>query len=160
MRNSELNEKEPTKAKNAAYRFLAYRPRSRAEVEGRLTEKGFSDSVIQAVLSDLDSLGYLNDHKFARQWAASRIRLRGFGRRRIEQELKDKGINRDILHEALGDVFDGSSETDLARREAEKKLKSLTRFDPEVRLRRLAGFLQRKGFSSDIIRTILREVRQ
>ncbi len=153
-----MNEQELTKAKNTAYRYLTYRPRSRAEVEQKLAEKGFSGETVQTVLADVDRLGYINDREFARQWAAGRVRLRGFGRRRIGQELRDKGVSRDIIHQAVAEVFDDSTELDIARGQAEKKLKTLTRFEPEVRRRRLAGFLERKGFSPDIILTILQTV--
>ncbi len=158
MRISELNEKEVSRAKNAAYRHLMYRPRSRAEVEQRLTEKGFAGPVVRSVLSDLERLGYIDDREFARQWAASRVKLRGIGRRRIEQELRNKGVGRESIREALGQAFEDSSEIDIARREAEKKARSLNRFEPEVRRRRLAGFLERRGFSSDIIRVIMHDV--
>jgi regulatory protein len=103
-------------------------------------------------------LGYLNDAQFARDWAASRTRTRGYGRRRIEQELRNKGIDSDIIGETLARLFEETPETDVARKAAEKKLRSLTRFEPEVRKRRLAGFLERKGFSSEIIRSIIRMI--
>ncbi len=155
----DVNEQELKKAKNTAYRYLSIRPRSRTEVEQKLTERAYSDSVIHAVLADLDRLGYINDREFAREWARSRVRLRGFGKRRIEQELRNKGISRDIIHETLADLFQDSPESDIARLEAEKKLKTLIRFDPEVRRRRLAGFLERKGFPSEIIRAILKDTK-
>jgi regulatory protein len=153
---ADMNEKEITRAKNAAYRCLAIRPRSRLELETKLQDKGFTEEVRGQVLSDLARYGYVDDEKFARQWAQSRIRLRGFGKRRLVQELKSKGIHRDIIHEVLGGVFEDSSEKDVALREAEKKLKSLARFGPEARRRRLAGLLERKGFSFEIIGEILR----
>jgi regulatory protein len=153
------DDKEYTRAKNIAYRYLSYRSRSYAEVEKKLRDKGVGDVAVRTALSDLIRLGYIDDKKFADQWAQSRVRLRGLGRRRIEQELRNKGVSRDIIREALGEVFEDSSEADIARREAEKKLKTLVRFDPEVRRRRLAGFLERKGFSSEIIHIVLRDIR-
>ncbi len=151
-----MNKKELLRAKNAAYRLLTYRPRSRAEVEAKILVKGFPDAVVREVLIDLERLGFVNDRQFAEQWAASRVRLRGFGRRRIEQELRNKGVSRDITRGVLGQIFEDLSEADIAQREADKKLKSLARFDPETRRRRLAGFLERKGFSPEIIHAILR----
>ena len=115
-----------------------------------------TDDVVRAVLIDLERLGYVDDRQFAGQWAASRVRLRGFGRRRIEQELRNKGVSRDIIRGALGRIFEDLPEADIAQREADKKLKSLARFDAETRRRRLAGFLERKGFSPEIIHDILR----
>ncbi len=148
--------KELSRARNAAYRFLTYRPRSCAEVKAKLLDKGYSDAVVRKLIIDLERLSYVNDREFSRSWAQNRVRLRGFGRRRIEQELRCKGISRDIIQKTLGDVFQDLSEFDIAQREAGKKFKSLARFDPEARRRRLAGFLERKGFSAEIIHTILR----
>jgi regulatory protein len=146
-----------SRAKNTAYRYLSIRPRSRSEILRKLTDKEFPGEIIGRVMLHLERLGYVNDREFAGQWARSRTRLRGFGRRRIEQELRAKGISSDIIRETVAHLFEDSSEIDIARKEAEKKLKTLVRFEPEVRRRRLAGFLERKGFSSDIIRAIVRE---
>jgi regulatory protein len=147
------------RAKNAAYRYLTIRPRSRKELADKLQDKEFSDPMIAIVLEHVTRLGYLDDAKFAAQWAASRVRSRGFGRRRLEQELRIKGISREIIKNTLNALFDEAPEAETARKESEKKLKTLTRFEPEVRRRRLAGFLERKGFSSEIIRNILHTVR-
>ncbi len=153
-------EKELERAKNAAYRYLSYRPRSRAEVEEKLREKDFDEAVISAVLDGLERIGYVNDLEFSRQWAAARIRFRGFGRRRIGQELRNKGVSRDIIRETLAQLFDDASENEIALREARKKLKGLIRFGPEVRRRRLAGHLERRGFPTEIIYDVLRQVRE
>jgi regulatory protein len=153
-----LEEKELTRANNAAYRLLTYRPRSQVELEVKLRDRGFPEPVVQEVITSLVRLGYVNDREFARQWAAGRIRLRGFGRRRIEQELRNKGISRDVIQETLREVFEDSPEADIAQQEAEKKLRSLTRFAPEVRRRRLAGHLERRGFPSETIYDVLRRV--
>ena len=154
-----VESKELVCARNTAYRFLSIRPRSRAEVEKKLQDREFPPEIVSSVIGHLTRLGYLDDGKFSSQWASSRVRLRGFGRRRIEQELRTKGISREVIKEALDDVFEESSEIEIARREAEKKLKNLARFEPEVRQRRLAGHLERKGFPSGVIHTILRSIR-
>jgi regulatory protein len=147
------------RAKNTAYRYLTIRPRSRKELADKLQDKEFPDSVIDAVLEHVTRLGYLDDGKFAAQWAASRVRSRGFGRRRLEQELRIKGISREIIKETLNALFQEAPEAETARKEADKKLRTLARFEPEVRRRRLAGFLERKGFSSEIIRNVLNALR-
>lgn len=149
------DDKELKRAKNVAYRYLTIRPRSRAEVERKLRDRGFPLTTVAAVTGHLIRLGYLNDEQFARQWAASRVRSRGFGRRRIEQELRLKGVDAHLIRDALQELFESDAELGIARGEAEKKLKTLARYAPEVRKRRLAGFLERKGFPSDIIHTIL-----
>jgi len=153
------DEKELKRARNTAYRYLTIRPRSRAEVEQKLRDREFPPDTVASVIEHLLRLGYLNDEQFARQWAAGRVRSRGFGRRRVEQELRQKGIGRDIIRDTLTGLFEEAPELDVARKEADRKLRTLARLEPEVRRRRLAGFLERKGFSPEIIRTIIRTVK-
>jgi regulatory protein len=153
-----LEDKELTRARNAAYRLLTYRPRSLAELEAKLRDKEFGDAVIQRVIEGLIRLGYLNDRKFAEQWAASRSRLRSFGRRRIELELRNKGVDRAVITEALAGVFLNDLELETAKQAAQKKLTSMKAADRETRRRRLAGFLGRKGYSFEIIRIVLKDM--
>ena len=154
----EEESKEVTLARNSAYRYLSYRPRSYAEVEQKLSDKGFGNAVVNTVLSYLVRLGYLNDEKFADQWVQSRVRLRGLGRRRIQQELRDKGVDREIVRRTLADVLTADLEVETARKAAEGKLRTMKSVDRETRRRRLAGFLERKGFSYDVIHDVLRNI--
>jgi regulatory protein len=155
----EAQDKLLKRAKNTAYRYLTIRSRSCSEIERKLRDREFPPDIVSTVIDHLRRLGYLNDEQFARDWAANRVRSRGFGRQRLEQELRFKGISSPIIRESLSTLFVDISEADIARKEADKKLKSLGRFEPEVRRRRLAGYLERKGFSSEIIRSLLRTVR-
>jgi regulatory protein len=160
MRNGEVENKELIRAKNSAYRYLTYRPRSRAEIETKLREKEFDDEIVRQVIADLVRFGYVDDQEFARLWAQSRVRLRGFGRRRIERELTNKGIDRGIIKQIFAELFDGDSEFETATLTAQKKLTTLRSVDRETRRRRLAGFLERKGFSFEIIGRVLRDTDQ
>jgi regulatory protein len=157
VQNTDRYEKELARAKDAAYRYLTYRPRSRAEVGAKLRDKGFDEAVIQSTLSGLVRLGYLDDEKFARLWAESRVRLRAFGRRRIDRELREKGIDPSIVREALDGVFTVDQEIDIAQKAAAGKVKGMQCLDRETRRRRLAGFLERKGFPYDVIRDVLKK---
>jgi len=152
-----VNDKELTRAKNTAYRYLTYRPRSRHELDEKLREKAFSEDIITIVIDLCARLGYIDDTQFSRQWTLSRIRLRGFGRRRIEQELKNKGIDREIIQQVFADIFVDETEIETAKLVAGKKINTMKCVDREARRRRLAGFLERKGFSFEIIRTVLRD---
>ncbi len=155
-RKADSGEKEFTRAKNAAYRFLSYRPRSYAEVEKKLHDKGFNRTVVQDVLSDLVRLGYVDDEAFANQWVRGRVRLRQIGRHRIKQELKDRGLDSEVIRRVLGGVLTADLEIETARQAAERKLSTMKALDRETRRRRLAGFLERKGFSYDVIGGILK----
>ena len=157
---TELHEKDLKRAKNTAYRYLTIRSRSKAEIVKKLYDKEFSPSVIETVMEHLFRLGYVDDRKFACQWAASRARLRGYGRKRIEQELRQKGVGQETIREALGEAIPLEDEQETARKVAEKKLRTMKNLEPEARKRRLAGFLERKGFPHEIIWDILRMVKR
>lgn len=159
MQIADVKDKELTRAKNAAYRLLTYRPRSRKELEEKLREREFPEDIIGSVIDQCARLGYIDDARFAEQWARSRLTLRCFGRRRIEQELRGKGIAREIVREAIATVVPAEEEHEAAKKAAEKKLRTMRSVEPQARRRRLAGFLERKGFSSEIIRSILHAVR-
>ncbi len=156
MTDQELNGRDQARCRDAAYRYLSYRPRSRAEVAQKLKDKGFAGHLVDAVLRDLDRLGYVNDREFALQWTRARIRLRGFGRRRIEHELKGKGVAPELIQDALSEAFGDASELDIALREADRKMKTLGRYEPDVRRRRVAGMLERRGFPAGIIRAVVK----
>lgn len=157
LQNEDRYEKELARAKDAAYRYLTHRPRSRAEIEAKLRDKDFDEAVINAVLSGLIRLGYLDDEKFARLWAESRVRLRAFGRRRIERELRVKGIDPSIIRETIDGVFAADHEIDIAKKAAARKAAGMNSLDRETRRRRVAGFLERKGFPYDVIREVLKK---
>ncbi len=158
MQTTDVDEKELTRARDTAYRYLAFRARSLAEVEVRLRAKGFAEPVVRETISTLARLGYVDDAKFAVQWAESRIKLRNFGRRRIERELRDKGIDGDIIRGALTGLLAPGEESETAKKAARKKMQTMPSLDADTRRRRLAGFLERKGFSYEIIRDILSHV--
>ncbi len=155
MRTTDVDEKELARARDAAYRYLARRPRSRAEMEARLHEKGFDKAVVSETLTGLVSLGYVDDEKFALQWAENRIRLRNFGRRRIERELREKGIDGEVVRSALAGLLGPDEERETAEKAAGKKMQAMRSLDAETRRRRLAGYLERKGFSYEVIREII-----
>jgi regulatory protein len=106
-------------------------------------------------LEKLRSLNYLNDETFARNWARSRAETRGYGPRRIEQELRTKGIAESLIREVISASFGQVDEWKKAKSLLEKRFKS-KRFDDPRMLRRAAGFLQRRGYSSKVISDLLK----
>ena len=70
------------RARDAALRYLASRPRSEAEVRQYLARKGFDDPTVNRVIGRLHEWGYLDDEAFARSWVQDRERFRPQGHRR------------------------------------------------------------------------------
>jgi regulatory protein len=88
-------------AKQKAYRYLALRPRSEKEVAKKLKEKGFPANIIQETLEKLRDLKYINDDSFSSQWARHLAINKLWGNRKIISDLQEKGINKDLIGEAI-----------------------------------------------------------
>jgi regulatory protein len=138
-----------------ALRFLGYRPRSEAELRNFLVQRGFSTAITERTLEKLCSLNYLNDEAFARNWARSRAETRGYGPKRIEQELRTKGIGQALIREVMRETFGQVDESARANSLLEKRFKSKQFDDPKM-VRRAVGFLQRRGYSSKVIFDLLK----
>lgn len=145
---------ERARARQAALLLLRYRLRSRAEVAARLRQRGFSPSVSDSVVADLAAEGLLDDARFARAWAEHRA-LGQSGPARARAELRQKGVDPALVDEIVRQVFAGQ-EADLAAALVERHLRRLSGLPAEVRLRRLAGLLRRRGFSGGVIALLLR----
>ena len=142
-------------ALECALRFLSYRPRSAAEVHNYLISRGYSAAAAAETLAKLHSLSYLNDELFARNWAASKFTSGGYGPKRIEQELRSKGIREALIRDVLRETCDPGCEADRARSLLAKKFDSQDLADPKI-VRRAVGFLQRRGYSSEVVFALLK----
>ena len=138
-------------AKSQAFKHLSYRDRSKMEVAQYLNKKGHTPSVIQTTIQELEKLNYINDQRFAMEWGRWRVEVKRFGKKRLQHELSEKGVSSNIIETALLAIYDSHPEKDLALACVNKKLASLHGLEPEKKKRRLAHYLQRRGFSSDII---------
>lgn len=136
------------KAMQDALKLLTYRPRSVYELILRLQKKGHSQASAAKTAAKLEEWGYLNDKKFAEDWIRNRLLNKPMGKIRLRQELKLKGISRDIIEAKLEEAFAEVSEFETASRLACSKLKKPDDWG------KVAGLLKRRGFSYEIIRSI------
>jgi regulatory protein len=138
-----------------ALRYLGYRPRSEAEVRSHLRQRGYAAAAIEHSVQRLRQLNYLNDSNFARSWAASKVTGSGYGPKRIEQELRAKGILPELIREVISDIFGADEETRNAKCLLERRYKKSDLDDPKQQ-RRAVAFLLRRGYSSKVIYNILK----
>lgn len=138
-----------------ALRYLSYRPRSELEVANYLRQKGCEPQVGAAVVAKLRSLNYVDDLSFALIWARSRIESRGYGPRRVEQELRLKGIDAKVIRETLRQRLQQTSEQEIAKKLLTKRFAAASLQDATAQ-RRAVALLQRRGFSSKVIFDLLK----
>ncbi len=158
---------------NLTLRFLSYRPRSEKEItdylrkkvksqksKGKIesqNEKTIDDSLIDRVIVKLKEYKFIDDADFAKFWIEQRTKFKGKPIRVIEFELKQKGIDREIIDEILS-RFDERKDLDLesAKKLAEKKLDFYRGLDVRKRKEKVTNYLLRKGFSYETVKKVLK----
>lgn len=135
---------------------LTDQPRTRAELAGFLAAKGVPADVAARLLDRFTEVGLIDDAAYARTWISSRLASRGLARRALSAELRRKGVPDDIARAALEEV-DADDETQAARRLVQRKLRSMTGLDAQVRTRRLVAMLARKGYPAAVAFAVVRE---
>ena len=145
-------------ALRAALRYLGYRDRSVREMRDYLAGKDFSPLEVDNTVHYLLESNYLNDTRFAEQFARSRLESKRFGRFRLHRELQGKGIDEALVDRVLADLFQDVDEMDVARACAEKRQSALKGLPPQTARRRLAQFLGRKGFGADTVYRVVDEM--
>lgn len=143
-----------------ALNLLAASPRSARDLKRRLVLKGEPPEYADLAIEKLIGLGLLNDADYARQLTRSKMSGPGHSRRRMQQELFKRGVNRDVADEAIADVMsDESIDTGaIIERIARRKAQSLAKTDPASRKRRLYDFLARRGYDHDDIQKAIATV--
>ncbi len=152
-------DREQARARALAYRRLAARPRSRAELAGYLEKKGLQEESVRLILTELETAGYLDDRKFAMDYGRYLVEYRGLGRYALRSELRKKGVSDEYITPAIDELFsdEGYDEQELALALARKKSASLSGLaDRNKAGRRLTDYLRRRGFSFDIISRVIK----
>jgi regulatory protein len=140
----------------AALRRLALRDRSIDEVRSTLLRRGYEEAETGEALERLIQEGLLNDSRLAREVARSRMATSGLGRFRVRQELDRRGLPRETTDAGIGQALSELSEPGLLDGAALRYWRVNARVPVETRLRRLYGFLLRRGFPSALVHERLR----
>lgn len=141
-----------------AMRLLGQRMQSERELRQKLGRKDYGPKVIDAVIDECKRLGYVDDAKYAAGRAGDAATLKKHGQQRAVQELMAKGVDKSTAESAAGDAYADVDPVEAATALAKKKAPSLARYDRPTQVRRLSGFLQRRGFDFDTVRSVVDRV--
>jgi regulatory protein len=140
-----------------ALHFLSYRLRSATEIRDRLKRDEWPDAVIDRVLQRLQEEKLVDDAGFAAAWVENRSVLRPRGARALRQELRQKGVEREAIDEALPDA---EQEIENAVEAARRKLHTWSRLEERDRREKMLAFLQRRGFNYSTARAALKQIKE
>ncbi|MCK6625372.1 MAG: RecX family transcriptional regulator [Anaerolineae bacterium] len=131
------------KAYNSAVRYLGYRPRSQAEIERHLHDKGYAPEVAEHVIARLRQEQYLDDEAFAQFWLENRERFRPRGRQALRYEMKQKGLDPAVIENTLADL----DEDESAWSAIEGKFYRWKSLEEQEFKQKVMAFLSRRGFN-------------
>ena len=140
------------RAYNCAVSLLSRRDHSKKELLRKLREKGYTDGA-EAAIEKLEESGYIDDERFCRMYASELVRLKGYGKRRVEQELSFKGVDRDIIRSVLDEIlFDTDKLSVIIKR------KYLSKMSDEKGRRKAFDALVRLGYTYSEIREAIKNI--
>jgi regulatory protein len=157
------SESREEQARALCLRLLTARARTRAELAGQLTKRGYPDDVSARVLDRLADVGLVDDRDFADQWVRSRHVNAGKGKRALVSELRTRGVDDEVITAALADV-DPSAERVRAEQLVADKLRRERLTDEAKLARRLIAMLARRGYEQsmafDVVKVALANERE
>ncbi len=130
-----------------AYRHLGRRERTERELLEHLQAKGIADGIAAEAVAELCELGYVDDARYAQLFAQDKRGLEGWGRERIARSLRERGLSRELIEQALAGQ-DGEQELEQALAVLRRRCPA-----PPIERRerdRALGILLRKGYESEL----------
>src|SRR5688500_12200385 len=138
---------------NRAGRLLAAKPRSVRELRERLLEKTWTNAeIVDSVIEKLKGYKYLDDDQYARETALLKLRQRPQGKRRLQQTMSQKKLDKETVDSAITQAFETLPEEDLIELAIAKRLRLKGRPETREDTKKFYDHLLRRGFSYDLIR--------
>lgn len=130
--------------------FCVYQERSQNEVRTKLLDWGIRGDELEEIITDLILNNFLNEERFAQNYTSGKFNIKHWGRIKIKQGLKLKGVPDKMLQKAIFSIDEDDYLRTLEKL-AQKKADSLNENDRFKRKIKLMSYLQAKGFETDLI---------
>jgi regulatory protein len=143
-------------ARALCLRLLTGNPRTRRQLADAMRKREIPEEVAEYVLARFEDVGLIDDQAFANAWVESRHRGRGLARRALAQELRHRGVDAQLVSDAVG-LLDAEQEEATARDLVARRIRGTRGLDRDKRIRRLASMLARKGYSEGLALRVVRQ---
>ena len=141
-------------AKVKAESFCAYQERSQFEIRNKLYEWGLHQKELEEIISELIDQNFLNEERFALAYSLGKFRIKGWGRLKIKQGLKLKGVPDKLIAKSLT-AIDGDDYLSKLKQLLEKKSDTITEKEPFKRRYLLSRYAASKGYEQNLISELL-----
>jgi len=138
---------------NRAVKLLAAKPRSVRELRERLLEKLWTnDEIVDSIIEKLKEYKYLDDEQYARDLAVSKLRQKPQGKRRLQQTMSQKKLDKETVDSAIAGAFEKLPEDNLIDLAIAKRLRFKGKPETREDTKKFYDHLLRQGFGFDLIR--------
>lgn len=144
------------KGKNKALNILSKASQSEKKIREKLQDD-FEEDVIDDVVDFLKKYNFINDNELASKIVNTNVNLNKYGKNKIKQNLYNKGIEKSAIDEAMSEI-DQDAEFENALYLAEKRYARVKNEEPKKAYAKVANHLAYKGFSYDIIKSVLNKI--
>jgi len=135
--------------------YCAYQERCHTEVREKLYSFGLNIKDAEQIISQLIEENYLNEERFAKQYAGGKFRMKQWGKLKIKHALKQKQVSGYSIKKALSEINDEDYQKTLNKL-TEEKLKVLRgEKNIFIKKRKLYDYLLQKGYEGELVRDIL-----
>lgn len=143
-----------------AIRFLTYRARSEKEIRENLFKKKSPPEIIEKIIQTLREQKFLNDYEFAKAWIQSRSRSRPKSIGVLQMELRQKGVEKEIIQRVMHDTSIAGLINDDAQAKAlaAQKIHKYLNLSKDKIYQKLGGLMGRRGFSWEVIKSAIDDV--
>jgi len=143
-----------------ARHYCAYQERCHAEVKEKLYSFGLRKHDVEEAISRLIEENYLNEERFAVQFAGGRFRMKQWGRVRIRYELKQKQVGEYCIKKALASISEDDYDRTLADLAAKKWESLNNETEPFIRRQKVQNLLIQRGYEPDKVQAVITTLHQ
>lgn len=149
-----LKAEEEINTYNYGLTILSRGLKSEKQLRIKMTDKGYDSEQIDKAIEKLAKLGYINDEYYCDCLVNTRVNGSKYGKRRIAQELYEKGVDKEITEDRLKEISD-EEEFERAYELGIKKLKSIKDEDTRKKSSKLSNYLVYRGFDYDTVKKVV-----
>lgn len=149
-----------TRAKTIVYNQLAYSAKTRGQLRKKLQAEGFDTELIEPLLDKFEAAKLIDDAEYAQTFVAQKSRTKKLSRAALRRELAERGVRGEEAENALAQRTDEQEREDaaeLVRKKLRPGMDLSDRAEKDRATRRLLGMLARRGYSSSVSMSVIRE---
>lgn len=149
-----------TRAKTIVYNQLAYSAKTRGQLRKKLQAEGFEAELIEPLLDKFEAAKLIDDAEYAQTFVAQKSRTKKLSRAALRRELAERGVRGEEAENALAQRTDEQEREDAAELVCKKLRPGMDlsdRAEKDRVTRRLLGMLARRGYSSSVSMSVIRE---